>query len=413
MSKLKPPSQSNRSIAARLRSLTQLRILGPIGILTLLGIFVWQLSDHPEWFQVNTDQPNTPDTALSNSLSDEERAIAAEIDSSNLLLEELEANSPPLNPFNAPTSAGEDLLEAARQSQNNSNASEDANIFLPEFSTSEKLNSTPPTPNFSFSQNSQNSQNSQTSPTFGTLFNLGSSPNSNLNGLNTPTAQNSQTESTTKTPLEAAMEQYNPDSSAANFNNSDQTTATDNSETSQTGVNSNSSEITSNNAEDSSESAFQLNLDGNLIQTQPTPTSTTPNLPQPNWIVPRTPAQSATSTPTVESVPIQNPYQTNLSVPRNLPYTPPTTSVTPSSTNPYGQLPSTVNPNPAYGYNNNSGSVPNYGVVQPNLQNTIVTPNPLVPQNSTLTPSNRPFSVPRPIPGRTIGGGRINTFANP
>ncbi len=411
MSKLKPRSESSRSLAARVRSLTQLRILGPIGFLTLLGAFVWQLSDHPEWFQVNTEQPNVADTALSRELSDEERAIAAEIDSSNFLLKELEANSPQLNPLNDPILAGNDLLKAVRQSRNNSASSEATNVFLPEFSTSEQSAATPPAPNFSFSQNRQSSQ---TLSSFGTQ--LGSTPNSqsNLNSsfnlLSPQTESDSEEESTAKTPLQAAMEQYNQynqDPSAVDGNDLGQTrtTATENTNSSEIGVN--SREITSDN----SASSLQLNLGTNSIQTLPT--ATTPTIPQPSWIVPRTPTQTSTSTPTVESIPIPNPYQTNLSIPRNLPLTQPTIPTIPSSSNPYGQLPSTVNPNPVYGFNN-PNSVPNYGVVQPNIQNTTVSPNPLVPQTSrNLTPSTQPFSVPRPIPGRTIGGGRINTFANP
>jgi hypothetical protein len=409
MSKLKPTSESNRSLAARVRSLTQLRVVGPIGILTLLGIFVWQLSDHPEWFQVNTEQPNRLDTDLSNQLSDEERAIAAEIDSSNLLLKELDANAPVLNPFNDPTSAGEDLLEAARQSRQNSNASEAANVFLPEFSTSQQSGSTPPPPNFNFSQTPQSSQ---TSPTFGTLLNLDSPFNSHLNTSDTQTSQDTESESTAKTPLQAAMEQYNLDSSEMNANKGEENpiSATETSDSEASEID--SAEISSDNPIEGSDSALQLNLGVNSMQMVPTPT--TPNMPQPSWVVPRTPTQSVTSTPTVESVPIQNPYQTNLSIPRNLPYTSPTIPTTSSSTNPYGQLPSTVNPNPTDGYSNNPSSVPNYGVVQPNVQNTTINPIPLVPQTSTnLTPSTQPFTVPRRVPGRTIGGGKINTFANP
>jgi hypothetical protein len=409
MSKLKPTSESTRSLAARVRSLTQLRIIGPIGILTLLGIFVWQLSDHPEWFQVNTEQPNRPDTTLSNQLSDEERAIAAEIDSSNLLLEELETTAPLLAPLDTPTSAGEDLLEAVRESRRNTQTPEAANVFLPEFSTSEQSGSTPPTPNFNFSQTPQTSQ---TSPAFGTIFNLDSPTNTNLNGLDSQTTQGTESESTAKTPLQAAMEQYNSDSSAVNSSETEenQTTATEQSVAEASEID--SAETSSDNSSNSSDSTLQLNLGINSMQTVPTPKS--PSIPEPSWVVPRTPAQSATSTPTIESVPIQNPYQTNLSIPRNLPYTPPVTPTTPSANNPYGQLPSTVNPNLTYGYSNNPSSVPNYGVVQPNVQNTTINPIPLVPQTSTnLTPSTQPFTVPRPVPGRTIGGGKINTFANP
>jgi hypothetical protein len=404
MSKLNSASESRRTLAARLRSLTQLRILGPVGILTLLGIFVWQLSDHPEWFQVNDSQPNTPNTALSDQLSDEERSIAAEIDSSNLLLEELDTNASPINPLNDPILAGEDLLRSAQQSQNQSNASNTENLFLPEFSTSPSSDSTPPQYNFNFSQNQQNSP---TLPTFTPSLNSNSTVNSN--SLNPQNSLETNPESTASTPLEAALEQYNSDSSTLNSDSSDstQTRTLEENETAQTETN--STDTLSNNSNPS------LLLDLGINSQQTLPTQTNSNRTQPSWVVPRTPSQTTTSTPNIEPQTIQNPYQTNLSIPRNLPLTQPTIpTTTPSYTNPYGQSP-TVNSNPNYGYNNPSSvSNPNYGVIQPNIQNSIVSPNPLVPRTSTtLTPSTQPFSVPRPIPGRTIGGGRINTFANP
>ncbi|MGB3404165.1 MAG: hypothetical protein WBA77_15890 [Microcoleaceae cyanobacterium] len=404
MSKLKSASESRRTLAARVRSLTQLRILGPVGILTLLGIFVWQLSDHPEWFQVNDRTPNTPNTALSDQLSDEERSIAAEIDSSSLLLQELDSNASPINPLNDPILAGEDLLKAVQQSQNQSNASSTENLFLPEFSTSSSSDSTPPKYNFNFSQTQDNSI---TSPTFSPNFNSNSTVNSNP--LNPQTASDANTDSTASTPLEAAMEQYNSNSSTINSeqSNSTQTSVLEERDTAQTETN--STETLSNNSNPS------LLLDLGVNSQQTLPTQTNSNLPQPSWVVPRTPSQTTTSTPNIEPATIQNPYQTNLSIPRNLPLTQPTTpTTTPNYTNPYGQSP-TPNSNLNYGYNNpGSVSNPNYGVIQPNIQNSIVSPNPLVPRTSTtLTPSAQPFSVPRPIPGRTIGGGRINTFANP
>lgn len=404
MSKLQSKSESRRTLAARVRSLTQLRILGPVSILTLLGIFVWQLSDHPEWFQVNDRQPNTPNTALSDQLSDEERAIAAEIDSSNLLLEELDTNSAAINPFNDPILAGEDLLKAAQNSQSQFDTPKTENLFLPEFSNSNSSNSTPPKYNFNFSQTQENSL---ISPNLNPALNSNSTVNSNP--INPQNQSDTNTESTASTPLQAAMEQYNSNTSTVNSEDSElnHTSSSEQNTTAETAVNPNET------ASDNSDSSLLLDLGINSQQTLPTQTNS--NQSQPSWVVPRTPTQTTTSTPNIEPVPIQNPYQTNLSIPRNLPLTQPTIpTTTPSYTNPYGQSP-TVNSNPAYGYNNPSSvSSPNYGVIQPNIQNTTVSPNPLVPRTSTtLTPSTQPFSVPRPVPGRTIGGGKINTFANP
>ena len=49
-----------------------------------------------------------------------------------------------------------------------------------------------------------------------------------------------------------------------------------------------------------------------------------------------------------------------------------------------------------------------------NAPSANVVPNPLVPQQPQSFPTNDvPFSAPRPIPGRVLGGGQINTFSNP
>lgn len=394
---------------ATVRSWAQLKIWGPIGILSLLGVFVWQMFNHPEWFQVEQRQQNLTENALTNELSDEERAIAAEIDSSDFLLKELESNSPQLNPFNDSIVGGENLLEAARQAQTKSQSTaQNENILFSEFSNSEPSAAPKNQPQFRFFPDSSSSPASlSTTPGLGNLFNQGvttSQPGFNPN----PNTQASEENNGSQTPLQALMEQYNPDSSAVESTSANsapsqiQNTATQETDRSNSQTNLGTSDPTS---------SFPLNLQTDSTQTlSPSSNST---ISQPTWIVPRTPSQSSPSSPAVESAPLPNPYQTQLSIPRNLPYTPPTQSTTPSvNPNPYGQLPSTVNPNGAYGYNS---PIPNGATVQPNSPNTLLNPNPLVPQPSTynLTPSNQPFSVPRPIPGRSIGGGRINTFANP
>jgi len=53
-------------------------------------------------------------------------------------------------------------------------------------------------------------------------------------------------------------------------------------------------------------------------------------------------------------------------------------------------------------------TVPNANGLTPNPVNSTGSPN----STQTLQPA-APFSVPRPIPGRYIGGGEINTFSNP
>lgn len=76
------------------------------------------------------------------------------------------------------------------------------------------------------------------------------------------------------------------------------------------------------------------------------------------------------------------------------------------SANPYQQMPGDVlNPNGAVF----RGPVPDAGTGYPD-GSTNATPE---GQNSFQNQPAEPFSVPRTPPGRSIGGGRINTFANP
>jgi hypothetical protein len=66
----------------------------------------------------------------------------------------------------------------------------------------------------------------------------------------------------------------------------------------------------------------------------------------------------------------------------------PVGTINPAGTN-LGPTPSAGQPNPA------AGIVPADGT------------------NQAIQANPQPFSVPRPVPGRSIGGGRINTFSNP
>ena len=47
------------------------------------------------------------------------------------------------------------------------------------------------------------------------------------------------------------------------------------------------------------------------------------------------------------------------------------------------------------------------------LNSGMVTPFPASPTETVSVPSEQVFSAPRPVPGRIIGGGTINTFSNP
>jgi len=71
----------------------------PLGIISLLVVFIWQISINPELLQTETDQlPTEGSDVEEKEMSEAElNAIAADIDSSQFLLKELETNTPPAN----------------------------------------------------------------------------------------------------------------------------------------------------------------------------------------------------------------------------------------------------------------------------------------------------------------------------
>jgi hypothetical protein len=68
------------------------------------------------------------------------------------------------------------------------------------------------------------------------------------------------------------------------------------------------------------------------------------------------------------------------------------------------------------GISNPNAGINSAGINSAGLNSGVVTPLPMPGSNASETmslPSEQPFSAPRPIPGRMIGGGNINTFSNP
>jgi len=113
----------------------------------------------------------------------------------------------------------------------------------------------------------------------------------------------------------------------------------------------------------------------------------------------------------------QNPYQTNLSgfgaaptaLPAALPTVPPPVPLAPNLGVPDSRV---INPQ----FSPNSANS-QYQQEQPSQLNLPDRPNfgsvPLNANQGQQPIQPQPFSVPRQIPGRYIGGGEINTFANP
>jgi hypothetical protein len=212
---------------------------------------------------------------------------------------------------------------------------------------------------------------------------------------------------TAKTSLQQAMQNY---LQTQETENTDPATSSDTTDTSLNSLitNTNSATNPPNNLTNSN-SALNPSL-GTAVGVTPftgTPT-VTGQVSQPSWSVPRDNPNPAVGT--VPLAPIQNPYQTNVTLPPVVPTVP---TVTPGTV-----------PNSGYSNFNSlplNNTVPSYSVT-PNMginstvqPNNYITPGNINPniQQGQIGQTQPNFSVPNRVPGRYIGGGEINTFANP
>lgn len=382
------PASVRYYLRARLRPFTRPAFWGSLSVLSLIGLFAWEAWQHPEWlFKDPEDTTPIADTTLSN----EDSAVAADIDNLQLLMKELDdadVSAAPLKLGQQPETQSllDDLLrnqaaEAAKIADN-AQATEPANLPLTAYDplgveTQAQSN------NRSFYDGGVSPRSKQVpARTWG----VGGTNLANST-LQSPTA-------TQVSPLQAALDRLGS-------NNSSSTSAPN-----QTQIN--------------------------------TPASNTNSLgqtTQPTGLLPGQVSQSVNSgysTLPGQGVQPTSPYAgtSNYS---NMP----AQVVQPGSPYPgypgYGVAPATSNPVNSYTYLNQPAPVPGVPAVQPVVpQVAPVTqgnygvpvyqnqaPVNAVPNNfgatqvqpSQLTPS--PFSVPRQIPGRYIGGGQINTFSNP
>ncbi len=414
MSILQKVPESIRAILTKLKPVTQLRFLGPVGITSLVIVFFWQVSQHPDWLQIEPDPVVSSDDNLEDRLSDEEKAVAAEIDSSGLLLQELQSNQPlPVFP-NDPILAGEGVLDEVRKSRLNAAPSSPPdnsnNPLLSEFSATDSLPTLPVTPQ----------PPAQNPTSLNSVPGNGLSPNQTVNGvdnslpplnlgINTTTSETTSENGLSASPLQSAMDQYFQGQTTSETPSGNQNSVNPN---------------PNNNSGSSGLNPTQFEV--NTTPSTSSPTQPQQQVPQANWVVPRaTVPSAATPTPSAPT-PSFNPYQTNRSIPQ--PVIPTVPSAIPTVPNPnsgvYGAYPN-VNPTSGYGspsaypgysapYPNNS-TYPQFQAPQANPQNYQVNQNLLNPgtQQNQLNQLNQPFSAPRPVPGRFIGGGEINTFANP
>ncbi|NET24028.1 hypothetical protein [Okeania sp. SIO1I7] len=90
MSTPKKLPNSIRYFRARFRHLTKPLVWGPIGVASLVLLFAWELTVHPEWLALEDDNDSvTSENTITENLSPEEISIMSDIDSSSVLIKDL------------------------------------------------------------------------------------------------------------------------------------------------------------------------------------------------------------------------------------------------------------------------------------------------------------------------------------
>jgi len=446
---------SVRYLIARLRHWAQPAVWAPLAVLCAGGVFIWEASVNPERLRIDGEE----EAASNNSgslpgLSAEDSAIAAEIDSLAVLV----------NQLNGSTSSEQNLLNSSVvKSQGLFKEISDRDPGIPEPSSAPKRVASSrflPLPNFTnpdvatANNNPQNSSLPSSKATSAlSLFGSGGL----MSGIKTIEPESGGRATTTLSqassgansgkqnenslplsPLQAAMKKYvvtnSSATAAAAEKTADSATLLDRPAPAPAAANAANLLPTTPTAQAGAnpvnvpaalpplgaptntvikESQELLNPTATVTESFPGSNSRVPNLPEIN-------AGGATV-----ALP-KNPYQTNLSgsgfapegQPAVLPVAPP--SPIPLLPN-VGQspFPSGIGPSkiisPQFSPNSANSEFQQSQPSQPNL------PGPpnfgVVPQNTNqgVQPMQpQPFSTPRSLtPGRYIGGGKINTFSNP
>ncbi|MEG4800642.1 hypothetical protein QUB63_05330 [Microcoleus sp. ARI1-B5] len=452
MSKFKRFPTSVRYLIARLRHWTQPAVWAPLAVLCAGGLFIWEVSVHPERLSIDGEEAASNTPASLPGMSAEDTAIAAEIDSLPVLVNQFNQSNSQLNLLNSPAVKSKGLFDEIR----------DRELETPRQSSAPKQVASSrflPVPNLANPAVSTVNNNPQSSslPSSNATSDLSLSgsglPISGIKTIEpdsggTATATLSQPSSGANSgkqndnplalsPLQAAMKKYvaaNTSATAAALKSANSAKLLD--RPASFGLPTNPANLLPTPATAQGR-ANPVNVPATLSPL-PAPTNTiisdsqqflNPAATAPesfaglNSRVPSLPEINAS--PATVALP-KNPYQTNLSGPgfapeaesRTLPVATP--SPIPLVPN-VGQSPGTsalggskiispeFSPNSANSQFQqpqpsqlNLPGQPNFGVVP---QNTNQGGSPIQPQ---------PFSTPRSLtPGRYIGGGEINTFANP
>jgi pterin-4a-carbinolamine dehydratase len=196
-----PPSL--RYLNARLRFFRSTMFWGSLTVLSLVGVFVWEAWHHPEWLFPQTEDEESVSTTESDAtkLSKEDSAIAADIDSLPVLIQEMDSaklNLPPIN-VNAPNST--------QQTPNPVNQ-----LIDQQMAEAVKAGNSAQTGNLETTSGSQNPFLQQLQQQFNfDASNAGIPGTANAsaysnNNLNNPASPNSRT--LPVSPLQAALERY-------------------------------------------------------------------------------------------------------------------------------------------------------------------------------------------------------------
>ena len=360
---------SIRYFKARFRTVLRPAFWGSAIAISMVLFGGWQYWQHPEWLTGSGDEA----TENEQSLSDESSAIGADIDSLPVLIQEF-------NPTN-PQGAG-------KQKQKSQNPKEEGlfeqltrnKTAAPNTeSTSQLLRIAPKDP-----QNSTNPFATSAQE----LLNAGPLSNSGPLLGATPSNQQTETSATTATSSPAAgFKALNGDKPSQ---------ATMPGSPLQQGLNQTSTPLLSTsqppaNVSESSQATPTSTYTGQIAPPRTTTLPTTTGYSVPPTTTTNPNPNAYTSFPQPQSVPV---------VPvAPVPVAPP---VAPIITNNYGQYPSGL-PNQGSNIGTNSGFSSNVG-------NNSNVGNPGVQSNPVTQPTS---NFPRPVTGRSLGGGRINTFTNP
>jgi hypothetical protein len=454
MSSFKRFPTSIRYLIARLRHWTQPTVWAPLAVLCAGGVFIWEVSVHPERLSIDDEDVPASNSPASTGLSADDRAIAAEIDSVPALVKQLNRSNSEFGLLNSSAVKEKGLFDGitARGLEIPKPPS------APKPPTSRAFLPLPSLANSAVGVHNNNPPNSSSQSSNATATLSPSSDSGLISGMKSPGPESGSTATVTLptatvagnlgkqtdnpvplSPLQTAMKKYiaaNTTVAATSTQKAvnlakliDRPTST------QTEANQANLLPTGTTAQTG---ANPINLPTALPPIS-TPTNTMVNDSQQflnpaatapesslglNLKVPNIPAINPQ--PATQALP-KNPYQTNLSGSDSAPEAQPaalpiaTPSPIPLSPTNLGQpsFPSAIGGSKIQGpqfYPNPANS--QFQLVQPNQPNL---PNQhnfgAVPQNTNqgvqpIQPQS--FSTPRSLtPGRYIGGGEINTFANP